>query len=267
MKITIFTGNQPRHVALVESLSSLADETFAVVETTTHRPGAVADLYRESSTMERYFARVGEAEFEVFGPPRFFPNRARVLPLRLEDLSASPISVLQPALESDFFVVFGASYIRGPLIDALIERRAVNIHMGVSPFYRGSACNFWAAFDGRLDLVGATIHVLTRGLDSGPMLFHALPDATAVDPFKLGMRAVLAAHRGLVSHVEAGSLLRLASQPQDRSQELRYSRTADFTDDVAEAYLNRLPSPSDVIERLSGRDLAQFWQPYVDQSA
>jgi hypothetical protein len=33
---------------------------------------------------------------------------------------------------------------------------------------------------------------------------------------------------------------------QDRSLELRYTRNRDFTDDVAEEYLARAPSPDDV---------------------
>jgi hypothetical protein len=214
--------------------------------------------------MDRYFARVLDAELRVFGAPRFFPSDVRILPIRLEELSAMPPQVLQPALRSDYYIVFGASYIVGSLVDALIERQAVNIHMGVSPYYRGSSCNFWAAFDGRLDLVGATIHTLTRGLDSGPMLFHALPAIAEVDPFELGMRAVLAAHNGIVAHVSEASLLSLPSQPQDRSRELRYSRTAEFTDDIAESYLGRLASEATVAETLSKRDLGQFWQPYVD---
>src|SRR5690606_39404976 len=75
---------------------------------------------------------------------------------------ALPIYVLADALDSDVYVVFGASYIRGPLIDYLVARGAINIHMGVSPYYRGSSCNFWALYDGRPEYVGATIHKLSR---------------------------------------------------------------------------------------------------------
>ena len=31
--------------------------------------------------------------------------------------------------------------------------------MGVSPYYRGCDCNFWALYDNNPHLVGATIHI------------------------------------------------------------------------------------------------------------
>ena len=47
--------------------------------------------------------------------------------------------------------------------------------MGISPYYRGSACNFWALYDKNPQFVGATIHYLSEGLDDGDILFHVLP--------------------------------------------------------------------------------------------
>jgi methionyl-tRNA formyltransferase len=135
--------------------------------------------------------------------------------------------------------------------------------MGVSPFYRGSSTNFWAMYDRRPEYVGATIHLLSSGLDSGPMLFHALPTAAAVDPFVHGMRAVKAAHAGLVDALKAGRLFELPPVPQDRNHELRYTRNADFTDEVAAEYLGRLPSAEQMKADVAARDLSQFLRPYV----
>ena len=67
-----------------------------------------------------------------------------------------------------------AVYIKGPLVNFLIKKKAINIHMGISPYYRGADCNFWAMYDGNSHLVGATIHMLSKGLDSGSILYHAM---------------------------------------------------------------------------------------------
>lgn len=263
MRITVFTSNQPRHLALIESLAGVADELFAVQECTTIFPGWVDDFFAKSPAMQAYFSRVTAAEAEVFGRPRFAPAGVRQFAVKMGDLSHVSPDLLEPALSADVFVVFGASFIRGPLCDLLVERRAVNIHMGVSPHYRGSSTNFWAMYDRRPDLVGATIHLLTRGLDSGPMLFHALPPAEAVDPFVHGMRAVKAAHGALVHHLRQGSLFGLEPVPQDKSRQLRYTTRADFTDQTAAEYLNRLPTPSEMRAALSRRDMGQFLRPQV----
>jgi methionyl-tRNA formyltransferase len=261
MKITVFTGNQPRHVALIESLASIAHEVFAIQECTTLFPGRVPDFFRKSDVMQRYFARVIEAEHAVFGGPRFLANNVQQLVMRMGDLNDVDLDALEPAFDSDVFVVFGASYIKPPLIDFLIGKRAVNIHMGVSPYYRGSSCNFWAMYDRKPQLVGATIHLLGRGLDNGPMLCHALPAPEPAEPFMLGMLAVRAAHQGLARAIAGRKLAQLQSVPQDRSREIRYTRNEEFTDAVAEEYLNRLPTAEEIGAALKDRDLTAYSLP------
>ena len=81
---------------------------------------------------------------------------------------------MKDLLKSDLYIFFGSSYIKGPLVNFLIKKKAINIHMGISPYYRGADCNFWAMYDGNSHLVGATIHMLSKGLDSGAILYHAM---------------------------------------------------------------------------------------------
>lgn len=262
MRIAVFTSNQPRHLSLIAGLSEFAEEVFAVQECTTVFPGEVEDFYRRSEVMRRYFVRVIAAEGTVFGRPRFHNSRVRSLSLKMGDLSRLPLDALAPALAADVFVVFGASYIRGPLADALIAKAAINIHMGTSPYYRGSSCNFWALYDGRPDYVGATLHRLSAGLDSGDMLFHAFPREADDDPFVYGMQAVRAAHRGLCQRLADGSLLRMSAQAQDRSRQMRYTRNSDFTDSVAESYLSRPPDPVAFRTALQARDAGRFLNPF-----
>ncbi|HEX3359311.1 MAG TPA: formyltransferase family protein, partial [Tepidisphaeraceae bacterium] len=263
MTITVFTSNQPRHVALVEALGAISDRLFVVQECNTIFPGQVEDFFRKSAVMQDYFSRVIAAEAEVFGGARFLPANARGLSIKMGDLSRVELADFGDALKSDVFVVFGASYIKGALCDFLVERRALNIHMGVSPYYRGSSTNFWAMYDGRPDLVGATIHLLSRGLDSGAMLFHALPKGEAVDPFVHGMRAVRAGHAGLVQFLRESDGGRFEPVMQDKTRELRYTRNSDFTDQVALEYLGRLPTPAQMQKSLEKRDVSLFLRPMI----
>ncbi|MEP0846445.1 MAG: methionyl-tRNA formyltransferase [Phycisphaerae bacterium] len=258
MRITTFTSNQPRHVALIEALRPLCDELWVVQECATVFPGAVQDFYRKSPVMQDYFTRVLDAERSVFGGPRFAPPGTRTLSIRMGDLSMLPLDALAPALGADVFVVFGASYIRGPLCDLLVSRRAINLHMGISPHYRGSSTNFWALYDGRPELVGATIHRLTRGLDSGPILMHVFPPAAEWPAFELGMQAVRAGQEALAELIRSGASASAPGVPQDRALEIRYTRHADFTDAVASEFLGRLPDPRKIRAALAARDDAGF---------
>lgn len=239
MKITVFTGNQPRHLALVKRLAERSTVVHAVLECTTLFPGQVSDFFRKSDVMQEYFGHVQRAEAALFGNASFTPSNARTLSMKSGDLNMLDERHLADALESDAYIVFGSSFIKGWLADFLVSRNAVNIHMGVSPYYRGSSCNFWAVYDGRPELVGATIHRLSKGLDSGPMLYHAMPSFDGDDPFLFTMKAVDAAQQSLVDHLFTGALFEMEPVTQDRANEVRYTRNADFTDEVAAAFLAR----------------------------
>ena len=263
MKIAVFTGNCRRHVSLIHDLAQVADEVIAVQECTTVFPGQIDDFFKKTPVMQEYFRHVMAAEHELFGHVKFSPPNARTLALKLEDLNLLPLEVLKPVLDCDIVVVFGASYIKGDLINRLVEKKAINIHIGVSPYYRGDSCNFWALHDGRADMVGATIHRLSKGLDSGNMMFHAFPKPQKADPFLYGMQAVKAAHQAIVERIRDGSLLEIEHVLQDKEKQLRYSRHAEFTDTVAQTYLHHAPSPDDVFAQASTRDLSNFVLPFV----
>lgn len=240
MKITLFSSNHPRHLHLAKLLAAAADEVYFIQECTTIHTGEVADFYQKSEVMQSYFSKVIAAERKIFGPISFLPPNVRALALKMHDLRLLKRDGLEEALHSDLYVVFGASYIRGWLVDFLVERKAVNIHMGLSPYYRGSSCNFWAMYDGNFGHVGATVHFLTKGLDSGPMLFHCLPNRCVGDtPFDFSMRAVLAAHNGLSQALQSKPFIDMAAVPQSTDDEIRYTRNADFEENVAAEFLAR----------------------------
>ena len=263
MKITVFTCNQPRHISLIDSLSKIADEVYAIQECNTVFPGEVKDFFDNSEVMKEYFQHVRDAEKAVFGNIRFLSGNISHLSIKNRDLNKVSREVLEPALHSDVYVVFGGSYIKSWLIDFLVEHKAINIHMGVSPYYRGSSCNFWAAYDGHPELVGATIHLLSKGLDSGDMLYHALPAADKVEPFELGMRAVKVAHDSLVERIANGEIFTYQSVNQDKNKEYRYTKNADFTDEVAKDYMDHLYTPEQIEEKLRNRDLSLLEKPFI----
>jgi len=239
MKITIFTSNQPRHLALVNRLATISDTTYAVLESTTVFPGQVQDFYNKSEIFQKYFSNVLSAEKKIFGDLTFTSNNVKSLVLKSGDLNLLVRQQLIEALNSDVFVVFGSSFIKGWLVDFLIQKNAVNLHIGISPFYRGSSCNFWALYDSRPEFVGATVHLLSKGLDSGPILYHAIPKLNLENPFEFTMSSVDAVQKSLIERIVNDELKTLTPIEQNKKLQIRYSRDSDFTDEVAAEFLSR----------------------------
>lgn len=267
MKISVFTSNQPRHIHLVNKLATVCDEVIAVLECNSVFPWSTPTMNVESKSplihLHEYFQHVIHAEKCVFGSTKFVSANVRVLALRMGDLNSLPMELLAPALDADQIVVFGASYIKGKVVEALIERKAINIHMGVSPYYRGNGTNFWPLYDNRPDLVGATVHLLSKGIDSGAILFHAAPKAEEIDPFLLGMKAVKVAHDAVTEKIHSGVLSEMQGVPQDKQNEIRYTRASHFTDAIAEEYLGRIPKPAQILAGLEKRSKGDFISLYT----
>jgi hypothetical protein len=230
MKIAYFTSNQPRHIALANRLAEIG-EVFAIQEMS-----SPTKTYK-SEVMNRYFSNVVEAERKIFGTPELAKS-IRSIQIPMESVSAH-LELIPEVEAADYVVVFGSSWIRKPLADALVEKKALNLHMGIAPFYRGAACNFWASYDGNHDLVGGTIHHLATGLDNGEILFHTFPVDRDAGPFLRGMLGVRATHDCAVLSIAQSSLSGLHPVPQRKELEIRYTRSADFTDAIAAEYLTR----------------------------
>ena len=107
--------------------------------------------------------------------------------------------------------------------------------MGVSPYYRGCDCNFWALYDDNPHLVGSTIHMLSKGLDSGPMLYHAMSKIKS-NPFEYTMSTVKSAFHSIAERIRDKSIFNIKPIKQDKSKEVRYSKKIVFNEEVVKNY-------------------------------
>ena len=258
MKITIFTSNQPRHISLVNKLSEISESTYAVIETKDLSNGVIKDFYKPSPIMEEYFRKVNNSEANIFGEEMNINSSVESLVINNGELSNLDQDTLRDALDSDLYVVFGSSYIKGWLVNHLISRKTINIHMGISPFYRGVGCNFWALYDLNPDLVGATIHMISKGIDSGGILWHCFPKYDNEDPFDFTMKSVLSAHSSIVNGILSKEIFELSPTIQDKNKEKRFSRSSDFNDAVIEDFTQTKIHKLRIEESIDERDEEDF---------
>ena len=240
MKITLFTSNKNRHNYLINLFSNICDELFVVQERRTIFPGIIPDHYPVSDTMKKYFENVNAAQNKFFGNSyvNSSSKNIKLLPILSGDLNKCSLTFLSDFLKSDIYVVFGSSYIKRELVDYLVKQKAINIHMGVSPYYRGTDCNFWALYDNNPHLAGATIHMLSKGLDSGPMLYHAMSNIKT-NPFEYTMSTVKAAFHSIAERIEDKSIFEIKPIIQNKKNEIRYSKKIEFNDEVVKKYFNK----------------------------
>lgn len=240
MKITLFTSNQSRHNYFINLLSSVCEDLFVIQECNTIFPGVVPGYYKASLTLKNYFEFVNKSQNKYFGNSYIINKKKniRLLTILAGDLNKCSLNYLSDFLDSDIYIVFGSSYIKGELIEYLVDKKTINIHAGLSPYYRGTDCNFWALYDDNSHLVGCTIHLLSKGLDSGPILYHAMSTITP-NPFDYTMSTIKSAFHSIAERIKNRLIFEITPIPQDKNKEIRYSKKIDFNDDVAKEFLNK----------------------------
>ena len=136
MKITIFTANQRRHNYFINLLSEVCDELFVVQESRSLFPGKFKNFYKNSSIMEKYFKKVSNAEKKLFGNQYINRNsqKIKILPISYGDLNNCTNDVLKDFLKSKYYIVFGSSYIKSPLINFLVKKKGNKYSYGYIPF-------------------------------------------------------------------------------------------------------------------------------------
>ncbi len=240
MRITLFTSNKNRHNYLINLLSEVSDELYVIQECSTIFPGIVSGRYQVSPIMKKYFENVNNAQSKIFGNSYINNNKKniKILPMISGDLNQCSINLLSDFLKSDVYVVFGSSYIKGAIINFLVKQKAINIHAGVSPYYRGADCNFWALYDDNPHLTGTTIHLLTKGLDSGPILYHAMSNLKT-SPFEYSMSTIKSAFHSIAERIKDGSIFLIKPLIQDKVKNFRYTKKTEFNEEIVKKYFEK----------------------------
>lgn len=82
--------------------------------------------------------------------------------------------------EPDVIAVCGASILRKPVL-SIARRGVLNLHGGLSQFYRGLFTTDWAIHNREPECVGATVHFVSEGIDDGHVVFQGRPVIEASD--------------------------------------------------------------------------------------
>ena len=92
------------------------------------------------------------------------------IPKTMETISANSEEVFRTlkALSPDLIVIWGNTIIKPHIVKT--AKRAINLHMGLCPYYRGAIANQYAVIERHPAHIGATIHYAEEKVDAGDIL-------------------------------------------------------------------------------------------------
>ena len=173
MKILIISGSHSRHLYVHKKVMECGAECAALVmERESVIPVCPSDVCSQDKHLfKRHFEERLAAESEAYGNLNVvdvfkdIPHKI----CRPNDLNSQENADFARSIEADLAIIFGPDIIKAPLLGALPEI-SINMHLGLSPWYRGSATLFWPFYFLQPQFAGITFHQITPKADAGPIL-------------------------------------------------------------------------------------------------
>ena len=223
MKALVLTSTSPRHRFFAQQVAAQFELVAVVCE---QKRNYYVQQQEESEAVRAHFARNAAQELLCFHDVSAEDTYGAVT---VPDINAPDVIQWVSTLDVDVVCLFGTSILRSSWL-TVFPGKIVNLHLGLSPWYRGSATLFWPFADGAAEFLGTTIHLAVEKVDAGAVLHRIRPS------LQMGKNYYEISHQLIRKSIEAfpGIVKRylghtLHPQPQE-SVVGRICRKADFND-------------------------------------
>ena len=205
----------------------------------------------DKDLFKKHFQNRFEVERSNYGnltPQEIYKNN-RTIYINRDELNTVYLAKEIENYNADFAFIFGVDLILDPVIDKLPKNK-VNLHLGLSPWYKGGATLYYPFYNLRPQFCGITFHQITKEADAGEIIHQAVPELNYGDKIHdVGAKCVLKAKADLTKiinhwkiHKEFKGKKQITSgknwiSSDFHASQLRVIYTL-FKDDIVDHYLN-----------------------------
>lgn len=240
VKIVILTNSQLRHQFVRKSIA--LDAGISVLRTYCESTdGSTLDRAREKGdeVKIRHLEARAESEDDFFRHfVEYTPDHSK--PKQIPNGSINDEQNYEKIvdLNPDLLVAYGCSIIEDPLLSEY-EGRFLNVHLGLSPYYRGTGTNFWPLVNNEPEYVGATFMHLDRGVDTGDIIHQIRARIKSGDtPHQVGNRLIADMIRPYREIITKFDELNDIEQPKAPDNEHYYTASDYSTEATKQLYEN-----------------------------
>lgn len=195
-KIVALIGNGKRHIYFAKCINDAFGLSGVVIEkkyspsvrvskfikNTGFNPFHFVHKLYEKMLLKQIDARYKKAELDILWEGKKASLPQNLSRIEVNDINSNKTKNFIAELKPDLIIVSGTSLIKHGLMSIAGESKIINLHTGLSPYYRGGPCTFWCLHNEKLEYLGATIHFLTAGIDSGDIIIsQRMADIAALD--------------------------------------------------------------------------------------
>ena len=171
-KLIVITGNQLSHKYFINQLNKHFNLSAVFIEHFEYPIPKFKTADEEKVWNEFFFLREKtEDSLLPFSSSNSTLNRPMFFNIEKGALNKNETLQSISSFNPTKIIIFGTSLLQVKYLE-LFPNCIFNLHVGLSQYYRGSSCNFWPIYDLRPDLIGATIHFVSAGIDDGKIVMQ-----------------------------------------------------------------------------------------------
>jgi len=203
MKLILFSGDHLRHLFVNKEVLKFFDDILIVVMKREEMlPAPPSNLSQHDKKLfEMHFENRYQVESSVYGDlnaHEVFKNYNTIF-INPDELNSERIVKKVKKFNADLCFIFGVNLILEPVIDELPADK-INLHLGLSPWYKGGATLFWPFYHLEPQFCGSTFHQITKQADAGEIIHQCVPKLFLGDTIHdVGARSVVKAKDELSS--------------------------------------------------------------------
>jgi phosphoribosylglycinamide formyltransferase-1 len=192
-RVILITGSELRHEFLRIFLSHAAG--FELIKTYAESPDK--NIVAQVASQDDNTLRKTHLSLRTQTEKDFFElycsqtkDLSNVAFLKKGDINSEHFVEEIKKLNPDLIVAYGCSIIKPSLVEHF-ESCFINVHLGLSPYYRGSGTNYWPFVNDELELIGVTFMHIDTGVDTGKVFHQIRPRIyPGDDVHKIGNRLI-----------------------------------------------------------------------------
>ena len=167
-------GNHTRHLFFINIIQKKYPLAAAIIEKRENISPQIPDYINEidRKNFVRHFENRKMAEKKYFGN-QSIPN-CKTIEVEKNNLNSNITVDFVNSIKPDLVLIFGTNLIKDPLYSVL-PKHSINLHLGISPRYRGSATLFWPFYFMEPNYAGSTFHYIISEPDAGNIIHQTTP--------------------------------------------------------------------------------------------
>ena len=207
MRIIILTHNSERHYYFCNKIIENSNKVVGVITGGKYYQKNKVDRLKELIIKKRFLKAIKNKLLNIYYKKfhtrlikeknsveeKFFGGSKSIFNKQHKHLLISSYNNKYKSINDDYFVslireknpdvilVMGTCLLDEKILSS--AKHVINLHTGLSPYYRGAWTNLIPFIDDNYGYFGVTIHKLSLGIDSGDIIYSACPEINSSDNY------------------------------------------------------------------------------------